>query len=66
MKLLLAALLGVLPMAAQPAPVQSFRLENGLRVLLLEDHQHPVFHLQLAAARQFEGAIQAVAARGTT
>ncbi len=49
MKILLAALLLALPSAAQPLPVQSFQLKNGLRVLLIEDHQHPVIHLQLAA-----------------
>jgi predicted Zn-dependent peptidase len=57
MKLFLAILLMALPVGAQstqPAQpmreaVQSFRLPNGLRVLLLENHQHPLIRLELRA-----------------
>ncbi|MDE3245100.1 MAG: insulinase family protein [Acidobacteriota bacterium] len=55
MKRLMAAILLVLPLAAQ-APsdrgeeVQSFQMQNGLRVLLLENHRHPLVRLQLRAA----------------
>ena len=51
MKLFLAILLMALPLAAQPMEggVQSFRLPNGLRVVLLENHQHPLIRLQLRA-----------------
>lgn len=49
MKLFLGILLMVFPLAAQPmgGDVQSFQLPNGLRVLLLENHQHPFIRLQL-------------------
>ncbi len=55
MKRLMAAFLLVLPMAAQTQgdreeAVQSFQMQNGLRVLLLENHQHPLIRLQLRAA----------------
>ena len=45
------AFLLALPLAAQPpgAAIESFQLPNGLRVLLLEDHQHPLIRLQLRA-----------------
>lgn len=51
MKIPLVAFLMALPLAAQPTAgiVQSFQLPNGLRVLLLEDHQHPMIRLQLRA-----------------
>ena len=51
MKLFLGILLMVLPLTAQPVggDVQSFQLPNGLRVLLLENHQHPLIRLQLRA-----------------
>ncbi len=54
MKRLVAALLMALPLAAQPQgdkaeAVQTFQLQNGLRVLLLENHQHPLIRLQLRA-----------------
>lgn len=49
MNRLMAVFLVVMPLAAQPVPVQSFQLENGLRVLLLENHQHPFLRLQLRA-----------------
>lgn len=49
MRLLLAALLMALPAVAQPVAVQSFQLPNGLRVLLLENHQQPLIRLQIRA-----------------
>ncbi len=49
MRFLLAIFLLVLPLIAQPVPSQSFQLQNGLRVLLLENHQHPLIRLQLIA-----------------
>ncbi len=54
MKRLMAVLMLVMPLTAHPQDeiqeaVQSFRMQNGLRVLLLEDHQHPMVHLQLRA-----------------
>lgn len=50
MKFFLAVALMILPAIAQPIPVQTFRLQNGLRVLLLENHQHPLIRLQLRVA----------------
>lgn len=55
MKLLMAAFLLMLPAAEQPAAeqpaaVQSFQLRNGLRVLFIENHRHPLIRLQLRSA----------------
>src|SRR5204863_412801 len=36
-----------LPLAEAPAPVTAVTLDNGLRVLLLEDHRSPIVSLQL-------------------
>ena len=47
MKILMAVFLMVLPSFAHPLDVQSFQLQNGLRVKLLENHQHPLIRLQL-------------------
>ncbi|MBL0210312.1 MAG: insulinase family protein [Holophagaceae bacterium] len=47
MRLVLAAWLLALPLAAQPTGIQSFHLPNGLRVLFLENHRHPLIRLQL-------------------
>lgn len=47
----MAAFLIALPLVAQSTGgrIQSFRLQNGLRVLLLENHQHPLIRIQLRA-----------------
>lgn len=69
MKLIMAALLMALPLAAQSNAEgpQFFRLQNGLRVLLLENHQHPLIRLQLRtvwALPEPSEAIPSAAAKG--
>ena len=49
MKIIMAAFLLALPSFAGPSGVQSFKLQNGLRVQLIENHQHPLVRLQLRA-----------------
>jgi zinc protease len=45
--LLCAFLLSAVPGTAQVTPVQEFVLDNGLKVLLLEDHKSPAVTLQV-------------------
>jgi len=45
-RLLLAGLASTLALQAQPSP-QRFTLPNGLRVIHLEDHEHPVVRVRL-------------------
>ena len=53
MKLFMAAgwtiLASVIPVFAQPSGIQSFQLPNGLRVVLLENHERSLLRLQLMA-----------------
>ena len=51
--LLLAGLAAVLPLQAQPG-VQQFTLPNGLRILHLEDHEHPLVRARLHFAIRTE------------
>ena len=46
MKALLLAGLAAVALQAQPA-VQRFTLPNGLRVLHLEDHEHPLVRVRI-------------------
>ena len=45
-RLLLAGLAATLALQAQPSP-QHFTLPNGLRVIHLEDHEHPLVRVRL-------------------
>ena len=45
-RVLLASLIATLALQAQPSP-QRFTLPNGLRVIHLEDHEHPVVRVRL-------------------
>ncbi len=45
-RVLLVSLVAALALQAQPGP-QSFTLPNGLRVVHLEDHEHPVVRVRL-------------------
>ncbi len=44
------AIVAALPGLAQPTAPQAFQLKNGLRVILVEDHDHPSIHLQLSTS----------------